>query len=143
MRKKNVTTASATDHLEQRLAYSVDEAATVTGLSRDLLYDQMRTGKLGYLKVGRRGPAKTLVGGTGIEPVTSSVSVLVGREVRPFSAGHSWRSRRGRLALCAMTLLSCVDLKPRCTCRMTTKIPATMALAATMPRLRPRGLSVG
>jgi excisionase family DNA binding protein len=54
VRKKNVTTASATDHLGQRLAYSVDEAATVTGLSRDLLYDQMRTGKLGYLKVGRR-----------------------------------------------------------------------------------------
>ncbi len=54
MRKKNITAASATDLLEQRLAYSVDEAATVTGLSRDLLYDQMRTGKLGYLKVGRR-----------------------------------------------------------------------------------------
>ena len=54
MRKKNITAASATDLLEQRLAYSVDEAAAVTGLSRDLLYDQMRTGKLGYLKVGRR-----------------------------------------------------------------------------------------
>jgi excisionase family DNA binding protein len=52
--KKNVTTAIATDHLGQRLAYSVDEAAAVTGLSRDLLYDQMRTGRLGYLKVGRR-----------------------------------------------------------------------------------------
>ena len=37
-----------------RLAYSVDEAARITGLSRDLLYDQMRTGKLRYLKVGRR-----------------------------------------------------------------------------------------
>ena len=32
----------------------MDEAATVTGLSRDLLYDQMRTGKLGYPKIGRR-----------------------------------------------------------------------------------------
>jgi excisionase family DNA binding protein len=32
----------------------VDEAAALTGLSRDLLYDQMRTGKLAYLKVGRR-----------------------------------------------------------------------------------------
>jgi excisionase family DNA binding protein len=52
--KKHITTASAAELLEQRLAYSVDEAATVTGLSRDLLYDQMRTGKLGYLKVGRR-----------------------------------------------------------------------------------------
>ena len=38
----------------ERLAYSVDEAAQITGLSRDLLYDQMRRGKLAYLKVGRR-----------------------------------------------------------------------------------------
>jgi excisionase family DNA binding protein len=52
--KKPLTTASAAVLLEQRLAYSVDEAATATGLSRDLLYDQMRRGKLSYLKVGRR-----------------------------------------------------------------------------------------
>jgi excisionase family DNA binding protein len=38
----------------ERLAYSVDEAARLTGLSRDLLYDQMRRGHLAYLKVGRR-----------------------------------------------------------------------------------------
>ena len=38
----------------ERLAYSVDEAAQITGLSRDLLYDQMRHGNLNYLKVGRR-----------------------------------------------------------------------------------------
>jgi excisionase family DNA binding protein len=38
----------------ERLAYSVEEVARITGLSRDLLYDQMRTGKLAYLKVGRR-----------------------------------------------------------------------------------------
>jgi excisionase family DNA binding protein len=38
----------------ERLAYSVDEAAQITGLSRDLLYDQMRIGRLAYLKVGRR-----------------------------------------------------------------------------------------
>jgi excisionase family DNA binding protein len=38
----------------ERLAYSVDEAAGLTGLSRDLLYDQMRRGNLGYLKIGRR-----------------------------------------------------------------------------------------
>src|SRR6266568_2666904 len=37
-----------------RLAYSVDEAARLTGLSRDLLYDEMRRGNLAYLKVGRR-----------------------------------------------------------------------------------------
>lgn len=36
-----------------RLAYSVDEVAQVTGLSRDLLYDEMR-GRFAYLKVGRR-----------------------------------------------------------------------------------------
>jgi excisionase family DNA binding protein len=39
---------------DERLAYSVDEAAQITGLSRDLLYDQMRTGRLAYLKIGRR-----------------------------------------------------------------------------------------
>ena len=38
----------------ERLAYSVDEAARLTGLSRDLLYDEMRRGNLLYLKVGRR-----------------------------------------------------------------------------------------
>jgi excisionase family DNA binding protein len=38
----------------ERLAYSVDEAARLTGLSRDLLYDQMRRGNLLYVKVGRR-----------------------------------------------------------------------------------------
>ena len=40
--------------LNERLAYSLDEAAAMTGLSRELLYDQMRAGKLAYLKVGRR-----------------------------------------------------------------------------------------
>ena len=48
-----VVPVSSTDSNE-RLAYSVDEAAAIIGLSRDLLYDQMRTGKLAYLKVGRR-----------------------------------------------------------------------------------------
>jgi len=43
-----------TQPLAGRLAYSVDEAAAITGLSRDLLYDQMRAGKLAYLKIGRR-----------------------------------------------------------------------------------------
>jgi excisionase family DNA binding protein len=38
----------------ERLAYSVDEAARLTGLSRDLLYDEMRRGHLDYVKVGRR-----------------------------------------------------------------------------------------
>jgi excisionase family DNA binding protein len=38
----------------ERLAYSVNEAARLTGLSRDLLYDEMRRGNLGYIKVGRR-----------------------------------------------------------------------------------------
>lgn len=38
----------------ERLAYSVDEAALLTGLSRDLLYDEMRRGNLRYRKVGRR-----------------------------------------------------------------------------------------
>jgi excisionase family DNA binding protein len=38
----------------ERLAYSVNKTAAITGLSRDLLYDQMRAGKLVYIKVGRR-----------------------------------------------------------------------------------------
>jgi excisionase family DNA binding protein len=38
----------------ERLAYSVAEAARLTGLSRDLLYDEMRRGNLEYVKVGRR-----------------------------------------------------------------------------------------
>ena len=37
-----------------QLACSVDEAARLTGLSRDLLYDEMRRGNLAYVKVGRR-----------------------------------------------------------------------------------------
>jgi excisionase family DNA binding protein len=36
------------------LRMSVNEAARLTGLSRDLLYDQMRRGNLLYVKIGRR-----------------------------------------------------------------------------------------
>jgi excisionase family DNA binding protein len=46
--------AASQDPHGRRLAYSVDEAARVTGLSRDLLYDEMRRGNLPYVKVGRR-----------------------------------------------------------------------------------------
>lgn len=42
------------DLMAERVAYSVAEAAFITGLSSDLLYSQMRAGKLAYLKVGRR-----------------------------------------------------------------------------------------
>jgi len=42
------------DPAAEQLAYSVDEAARLTGLSRDLLYDQMRQGNLASIKVGRR-----------------------------------------------------------------------------------------
>ena len=42
------------DRGAERLAYSVNEAAHLTGLSRDLLYEQMRRGNLSYVKVGRR-----------------------------------------------------------------------------------------
>ena len=44
----------SSDLLAERVAYSVAEAAFITGLSCDLLYSQMRAGKLSYLKVGRR-----------------------------------------------------------------------------------------
>jgi excisionase family DNA binding protein len=47
-------TGSTSEPARDRLAYSVDEAAAITGLSRDLLYDQMRAGRLAYLKIGRR-----------------------------------------------------------------------------------------
>jgi len=46
--------AQPSEPLAERLAYSVAEAVQLTGLSRDLLYDQMRRGKLAYLKIGRR-----------------------------------------------------------------------------------------
>ncbi len=45
---------SGQDPHSGRLAYSVNEAARLTGLSRDLLYDEMRRGNLAYVKVGRR-----------------------------------------------------------------------------------------
>ena len=58
------TTTSSSAHPEaippvsgpaaDRLAYSVDEVARLTGLSRDLLYDEMRRGNLSYVKIGRR-----------------------------------------------------------------------------------------
>ena len=51
--KNKVDPVTSTEPRE-RLAYSVDEAAAITGLSRELLYDQMRAGKLAYIKVGRR-----------------------------------------------------------------------------------------
>ena len=41
----------ALDPPAERLAYSVDEAARLTGLSRDLFYDEMRRGNLPYLKL--------------------------------------------------------------------------------------------
>ena len=51
--KVNATDADAAF---SRIEYagSVDEAARLTGLSRDLLYDEMRRGHLPYVKVGRR-----------------------------------------------------------------------------------------
>jgi excisionase family DNA binding protein len=45
---------SGQDPHSGRLAYSVDEAARRTGLSRDLLYDKMRRDNLADVKVGRR-----------------------------------------------------------------------------------------
>ena len=48
------TSQEERDPSGERLAYSVDEASRLTGLSRDLLYDQMRRGKLSYVKIGRR-----------------------------------------------------------------------------------------
>jgi excisionase family DNA binding protein len=48
--------AASQDPHGGRLAYSVDEAASLSGLSGDLLYDEMRRGHLASVKVGRRRP---------------------------------------------------------------------------------------
>ena len=48
------TSEAGPDAQDGRLAYSVDEAARLTGLSRDLLYDEIRRGNLASVKVGRR-----------------------------------------------------------------------------------------
>jgi excisionase family DNA binding protein len=45
---------SGQDPHSGRRAYSVDEAARLTGRSRDLLCDEMRRGNLADVKVGRR-----------------------------------------------------------------------------------------
>ena len=93
------------DQAAERLAYSVDEAARLTGLSRDLLYNQMRQGNLAYIKVGRRrlitrrhleeflyiGP----------EPVTypagaRGVEFQCGHHSRPAQRSTSGRLGRGR-----------------------------------------------
>ena len=53
-RRRTAADRAGQDPPSGRLAYSVDEAARLTGLSRDLLYDEMRRGNLAYVKVGRR-----------------------------------------------------------------------------------------
>ena len=53
MTNDNEQRGGTTDRLG-RLAYSVTEAATVTGLGRTTLYALMRSGTLPSLKVGKR-----------------------------------------------------------------------------------------
>jgi excisionase family DNA binding protein len=51
----NRNDASAVGQSEQqRLAFSVDEVAAALGISRDLVYDLLRTGQLRSVKAGRR-----------------------------------------------------------------------------------------
>jgi excisionase family DNA binding protein len=55
MLKEGTPMSEATpDRPIEPLAYTLEEAAEATRLSRDLLYDEMRAGRLAYLKVGRR-----------------------------------------------------------------------------------------
>jgi excisionase family DNA binding protein len=55
MLKEGTSMSEATPDLRiEPLAYTVEEAAQATRLSRDLLYDEMRAGRLAYLKIGRR-----------------------------------------------------------------------------------------
>jgi hypothetical protein len=46
--------AARQDPHSGQLAYSVDEAARLTGLSRDLLYDEMRLSNLARVTAGTR-----------------------------------------------------------------------------------------
>lgn len=45
---------AATCDLPPRMTYSVDEVARVTGVSRDVLYDEVRSGRLRALRFGKR-----------------------------------------------------------------------------------------
>ena len=55
MLKEGMPMPQATpDQRIELLAYTVDEAAQATRLSRDLVYDEMRVGRLAFLKVSRR-----------------------------------------------------------------------------------------
>jgi excisionase family DNA binding protein len=40
--------------LSERLAYTVEEAAAALGIGRDLIYDEIRTGRLRSKKAGAR-----------------------------------------------------------------------------------------
>lgn len=40
--------------MPEKLAWSIEEVAESTGLSRSLIYDEMNDGRLAYIKVGRR-----------------------------------------------------------------------------------------
>ena len=40
--------------IEERLAYTVEEAAAALGIGRDLIYDEIRTGRLRSKKAGAR-----------------------------------------------------------------------------------------
>ena len=56
LRRADERGAVRADHSAQleRLAYTVEEAATVVGVGRDLLYDEIRTGRLRSKKAGSR-----------------------------------------------------------------------------------------
>jgi len=45
---------SVSENKPERLGFRVEEAAEAIGVSRDLIYDLIRTGELRSLKVGRR-----------------------------------------------------------------------------------------
>jgi len=55
MPKRIQTPSAPTESVSvARMAYSVDEAATSTGLSRSTLYIAMKAGQLAFLKCGSR-----------------------------------------------------------------------------------------
>jgi excisionase family DNA binding protein len=50
------TTAASlrSERMEDKLTYSVEEAAKLLGIGRNLCYEKVRTGEIPALKIGRR-----------------------------------------------------------------------------------------
>jgi excisionase family DNA binding protein len=54
MKLSNTSTSTRKSSVDERLAYSVDDAAQAVGLGKSTLYREMAEGRLRYRKVGDR-----------------------------------------------------------------------------------------